>query len=215
MATTSRRRSSHGLTSSGSSTQLARKGSSSRLGGPRGRFDPSLMMSSNAVGGDASRDKSPHADPDGPHDAEHHDKASRRNKSTDRLQRSRDSSTHLSGKRSKSFTHLAMTADESNRRRKSTKGKERANVPRLPRTAGPALAQITPRATTALRCLPPAVQRTRASCWASRSASLRRSNLQPPPPLCPSPRKRRSCKRLIPQEQVQRRSNPKPKAQST
>ncbi|ETS62579.1 hypothetical protein PaG_03216 [Moesziomyces aphidis] len=129
MATTSRRRSSHGLTSSGSSTQLARKGSSSRLGGPRGRFDPSLMMSSNAVGGDASRDKSPHADPDGPHDAEHHDKASRRNKSTDRLQRSRDSSTHLSGKRSKSFTHLAMTADESNRRRKSTKGKGKSQRP--------------------------------------------------------------------------------------
>ncbi|KAJ1044807.1 hypothetical protein NDA10_002814 [Ustilago hordei] len=122
MTTTSRRRSSHGLTSSGSSTQLARQGSSSRLGGARGRFDPSLMMSSNAAQGHGSRDRSPH---EGSHaaanddkDADHHDKATRRNKSTDRLHRSRDSSTHLSGKRSKSYTHLGMTADDTTARRR-------------------------------------------------------------------------------------------------
>ncbi|KAJ1019990.1 hypothetical protein NDA16_004271 [Ustilago loliicola] len=119
MATTSRRRSSHGLTSSGSSTQLARRGSSSRLGGSRGRFDPSLMMSSNAATGNGSRDRSPydesHAADD---DAAQHDKATRRNKSTDRLHRSRDSSTHLSNKRSKSYTHLGMTADDTNARRR-------------------------------------------------------------------------------------------------
>nr|QBH67481.1 hypothetical protein UE_1415 [Ustilago esculenta]QBH67594.1 hypothetical protein UEMT_2060 [Ustilago esculenta] len=129
MAATSRRRSSHGLTSSGSSTQLARRGSSSRLGGGRGRFDPSLMMSSNVASGNGNRDRSPYdeyhtADGDA---AAAQDKATRRNKSTDRLQRSRDSSAHLSSKRSKSYTHLGMTSDDANggRRRKgaSRKGK--------------------------------------------------------------------------------------------
>ncbi|CBQ71172.1 conserved hypothetical protein [Sporisorium reilianum SRZ2] len=131
MAATSRRRSSHGLTSSGSSTQLARRGSSSRLGGARGRFDPSLMMSSNAAPSNGSRDRSPHDDrhDDNDDDAAAQQKAAaRRNKSTDRLPRSRDSSTHLSGKRSKSYTHLGMTAgdDGSNARRRkqaSRKGK--------------------------------------------------------------------------------------------
>ncbi len=127
MAATSRRRSSHGLTSSGSSTQLARRGSSSRLGGARGRFDPSLMMSSNAATGSSSRDRSPHDDRNEADQGAALDKASRRNKSTDRLHRSRDSSAHLGNKRSKSFTHLGMTADDASaaQRRKagSKKGK--------------------------------------------------------------------------------------------
>ncbi|SNX82085.1 uncharacterized protein MEPE_00791 [Melanopsichium pennsylvanicum] len=127
MAATSRRRSSHGLNSSGSSTQLTRRGSSSRLGGARGRFDPSLMMSTNAASsGHASRDRAPgeaqNADQDDT--AAHDEVATRRNKSTDRLQRSRGSSTHLSNKRSKSFTHLGMTVDDANsgrRRRGATR----------------------------------------------------------------------------------------------
>lgn len=129
MAATSRRRSSHGhgLTSSGSSTQLARRGSSSRLGGARGRFDPSLMMSSNAASsGKGSRDASPYDERNATEEdaAAAHDKATRRNKSTDRLQRSRDSSTHLSNKRSKSYTHLGMTADDGRRRKTANrKGK--------------------------------------------------------------------------------------------
>ncbi|SPO32362.1 uncharacterized protein UTRI_02919 [Ustilago trichophora] len=137
MAATSRRRSSHGLTSSGSSTQLARRGSSSRLGGARGRFDPSLMMSSNAASSNkGSRDASPYDERNAADDdaaAAAHDKATHRNKSTDRLQRSRDSSTHLGGKRSKSYTHLALTADDANggRRRKgaSRKGKNQRTEP--------------------------------------------------------------------------------------
>lgn len=76
-------------------------------------------MSSNAATGNGSRDRSPydesHAADD---DAAQHDKATRRNKSTDRLHRSRDSSTHLSNKRSKSYTHLGMTADDTNARRR-------------------------------------------------------------------------------------------------
>ena len=113
-ATASRRRSGHGLTSSGSSTQLARRGSSSRLSNTRGRFDPSLMMSSNAAPGNAGRDRSPHDDSNGAeHDASHDDKARRRNKSTDRVQRSH-SSSHLSSKRSKSYTNLGMTAGDPN-----------------------------------------------------------------------------------------------------
>ncbi|KIS69915.1 uncharacterized protein UMAG_02429 [Mycosarcoma maydis] len=128
MAATSRRRSTHGLTSSGSSTQLARRGSSSRLGGARGRFDPSLMMSSNAAPSNGIRDRSPHAAEyaENDDDASAQDKtATRRGKSTDRLQRSRDSSSHLSGKRSKSYTHLGMTADDGTaaRRRKATSKK--------------------------------------------------------------------------------------------
>ncbi|EST05930.1 hypothetical protein PSEUBRA_004979 [Kalmanozyma brasiliensis GHG001] len=125
MAATSRRRSTHGLTSSGSSTQLARRGSSSRLGGARGRFDPGLMMSSNAAPSNGSRnpDEERNADDDAATTA--NDKA-RRNKSTDRLPRSRDnSSTHLSSKRSKSYTHLGMTADDaSNARRRKAANKK-------------------------------------------------------------------------------------------
>lgn len=129
MAATSRRRSTHGLTSSGSSTQLARRGSSSRLGGARGRFDPGLMMSSNAASSNGTHDDE-HTPDD---DSTAHDKAaSRRNKSTDRLPRSREnSSTHLSNKRSKSYTHLGITADDATnaRRRKaaSKKGKSQRN----------------------------------------------------------------------------------------
>ncbi|GAC98602.1 hypothetical protein PHSY_006196 [Pseudozyma hubeiensis SY62] len=140
MAATSRRRSSHGLTSSGSSTQLARRGSSSRLGGARGRFDPSLMMSSNAAPSHGSRDRSPHDDQpaqpaagddhDNDADALHEKTTARRGKSTDRLQRSRDSSSHLSSKRSKSYTHLGMTADDGKRRKAANrKGKSQRAEP--------------------------------------------------------------------------------------
>ena len=84
-------------------------------------------MSSNAAPSNGSNDDR-HADDDG------HDKAAaRRNKSTDRLQRSRDSSTHLSTKRSKSYTHLGITADDGSnaKRRKaaSKKGKNRKAEP--------------------------------------------------------------------------------------
>lgn len=114
MAATSRRRSSQGLTSSGSSTQLARRGSASgKAGGNRGRFDPTFMMSSNAAAASGARDTSPHepaAAQLGP-----------RQKSSDRLHRSAESSSHLSTKRSKSYTHLGPTANDGGRkRRKST-----------------------------------------------------------------------------------------------
>ncbi len=137
MAATSRRRSTHGLTSSGSSTQLARRGSSSRLGGARGRFDPGLMMSSNAATSKGNREHDDEHTPDD--DSTSHDKAaSRRNKSTDRLPRSREnSSTHLSNKRSKSYTHLGMTADDATnaRRRKEPTRKANLSVTR-PKMAG-------------------------------------------------------------------------------
>lgn len=85
-------------------------------------------MSSNAAPTNGSRDRSPyderHADDD---DAAAQQKAAARcNKSTDRLPRSRDSSTHLSNKRSKSYTHLGTTAGDdgsSGRRRRAANKK--------------------------------------------------------------------------------------------
>lgn len=82
-------------------------------------------MSSNAAPGNGSRDRSPHDDGNGAeHDASHDDKVRRRNKSTDRVQRSH-SSSHLSSKRSKSYTNLGMTAGDPNGggRHKVAKGK--------------------------------------------------------------------------------------------
>lgn len=88
-------------------------------------------MSSNAASGNHSRDRSPYDESQAADDdTTHHDKAARRNKSTDRLHRSRDSSTHLSGKRSNSYTHLGMTADDDNARRRkggNRKGKNQRN----------------------------------------------------------------------------------------
>ncbi|PWY98822.1 hypothetical protein BCV70DRAFT_164294 [Testicularia cyperi] len=144
MAATSRRRSSQGLHSSGSSTQLARRGSSGRPGGARGRFDPSFMMSSNAPSGDShSRDRSPHETQSsatsaesglGPRrksveDARANEKAARRGKSTDRLPRSGASSTNLSAKRSKSYTSLGMTFEDGGGKRRKASSKRDKDIP--------------------------------------------------------------------------------------
>lgn len=97
-------------------------------------------MSSNAAPSHGSRDRSPHEDQpaqaavgddhDNDANALHEKAASRRGKSTDRLQRSRDSSSHLSSKRSKSYTHLGMTADDGKRRKAATrKGKNQRAEP--------------------------------------------------------------------------------------
>lgn len=91
------------------------------------------MMSTNAVSGSASGERSPYDEQADDDAAAAQEKAARRNKSSDRLhlQRSRDSSTHLNNKRSKSYTNIGLTADDANgnRRRKAASRKGKGQRP--------------------------------------------------------------------------------------
>ncbi|EPQ30669.1 uncharacterized protein PFL1_01570 [Pseudozyma flocculosa PF-1] len=120
MTTTSRSRSLHRTGSSTGSQHGGRRPSVGKQAGGRGRFDPNLMMSTNAGDSDGARDRasemgSRRKSVDGLKALE---KAARRNKSSDRLHRGESSTNLSSAKRSKSSTQLAMARDERPSRRK-------------------------------------------------------------------------------------------------